>query len=67
MSYPVFHKGNRQPACGNGVDFLRVPILSSFSTKFRFELFTGFVVEKESDRGAFLAFNNPTKTTIGIY
>ncbi len=67
MSRLIFHKGNLRPACGNSVDFLQSPFLTPFSTGLSLGSFTGFVIEKESDRGFFLAFNNVTKTTIGIY
>ncbi len=67
MSRLIFLKGNLQPACGNSVDFLQGTILTSFSTELSLGSFTGFVVEKEWDPGFFLAFNNATMTTIGIY
>ena len=67
MSHLIFHKRNLRPACGNSVDFLQGTVLTSFSTGLSLGSFTGFVVEKESDPGFFLAFNNVTTTTIGIY
>lgn len=67
MNVLIFHKGNQQHTCGNGVDFFRGSRLTRFSTGFSLGLFTGFVVEKAVDQSFFLAFNNTTNTTVSYY
>ena len=67
MSLLIFHKGTRQHACGNAVEFFRGSRLTRFSTGFSLGLFTGFVVEKKVDQRFFLAFNNTTNTTFSYY
>lgn len=67
MSRLVFHKGSLHAACENHVDFVRGSFLPLFSTGLSLGFFTGFVVEKRSHQGFFLAFNITTNTTVSYY